>query len=50
MTRKKLEELSLFSTLQTDFIFNSKFYNQIDGVDMGSPSAPALANMFMGFF
>ena len=30
-------------------IFNSKFYNQIDGVAMGSPLAPVLANIFMGF-
>ena len=34
---------------QTHFIFNSKFYNQIDGVSMGSPLAPVLANIFMGF-
>ena len=30
-------------------MFNSKFYNQIDGLAMGSPSAPVLANIFMGF-
>ena len=30
-------------------MFNSKFYNQIDGVAMGSPLAPVLANIFMGF-
>ena len=30
-------------------MFNSKFYNQIDGVATGSPLAPALANIFMGF-
>ena len=34
---------------KTHFIFNSKFYNQIDGVAMGSPLAPVLANIFMGF-
>ena len=31
------------------FIFNSKFYNQINGVAMGSPLAPVLAKIFMGF-
>ena len=46
ITRKKL---FLFATSQTHFIFNSKFYNQIDGVAMGSPLAPVLANIFMGF-
>ena len=44
ITRKEL-----FATSQTHFIFNSKFYNQIDGVAMGSPLAPVLANIFMDF-
>ena len=30
------------------FLFKSKFYDQIDGVVMGSPLAPVLANVFMG--
>ena len=33
----------------SNFIFNSKFHNQIDGVAMGSLLAPVLANIFMGF-
>ena len=33
----------------TDFIFKSKFYNQIDRVGMGSSSAPVLAKIFMVF-
>ena len=41
--------VSLFAISQTDFIFNSKFYNQIDGAAMGSPLAPVIANIFMGF-
>ena len=41
-TRKELKKLFLFATLQTHFIFNSKFYNHIDGVTMGSPFAPIL--------
>ena len=49
ITRKELKKLLLFATSQTHFIFNSKFYNQIDGVAMGSPLAPVLANIFMGF-
>ena len=49
IARKELKKLFLFATSQTDFIFNSKFYNQIDGVAMGFPLAPVLANIFMGF-
>ena len=50
ITEKKLKKLFLFATSQTHFIFNSKFYNQIDGAVMGSPLAPVLANIFMGFY
>ena len=32
------------------FVINSKFYNQIDGAAVGSPLAPFLANIFMGFY
>ena len=49
ITKKDLKKLFLFATSQTHFIFNSKFYNQIDGVTMGSPLAPVLANIFMVF-
>ena len=38
-----------FATSQTHFIFNCKFYNQIDGVAIGSLLASVLANIFMGF-
>ena len=44
-----IKKLFLFATSQTHFIFNSKFYNQIDEVAMGCPLAPVLANIFMGF-
>ena len=46
---KNLKKKFLFATSQTRFIFNNKFYDQIDGVAMGSPLAPVLANIFMGF-
>ena len=49
ITIKELKKLFLFATSKTHFIFNSKLYNQIDGVAMGSPVAPVLANIFMGF-
>ena len=50
VTKKELKKLFLFTISQPHFIFNSKFYDQIDGVGMGSPLAPHLANIFMGFY
>ena len=50
ITKKELKKLFLFATSQTHFIFNSTFYNQIDGVALGSPLAPVLANIFMCFY
>ena len=48
--KKELKKLFLFATSQINFILNSKIYNQTDGVVMGSPAAPVLANFFMGFY
>ena len=48
ISRKELKKLFPFPTSQTHFIYNSKFYNQMDGVAIGSSLAPALANIFMG--
>ena len=50
ITKKDLKKLFPFATSQTHFHFNGKFYDQIDGVAMGSPLAPVLANVFMGFY
>ena len=49
ITRKELKRLFLFATSQNHFIFNSKVYNQIDGIAIGSPLALVLANTFMGY-
>ena len=32
------------------FLFNNKYYKQVDGVGMGSPLGPALTNIFTGSF
>ena len=50
ITKNERKILFLFATSQTHLIFNGKFYNQIDGVAMGSPLAPVLANIFTGFY
>ena len=41
--------LFVFATSQTHFLFNGMIFDQIDGVAMGSPLGPALANLFMAF-
>ena len=48
ITRKELTQLFRFATAETHFLFEGKIYDQIDGVAMGSPLAPVLANLFMG--
>ena len=50
ITKKELKKIFLFPASQSHFLFNSKFYNQIEGLTMGSPLAPVLANNFMGFY
>ena len=49
ITKKELKKLSFCTRLRTHFIFNSKFYNQVDGVAMGSPLASVLANISFVF-
>ena len=39
---KKLIKKKKKNSSKTHFIFNSKFYNQSDGVAMGSPLAPTI--------
>ena len=36
------------ATAQTHFLFNGFFYDQVDGIAMGCPLVPVLANLFMG--
>ena len=50
ITKKELKKLFIFDTSQTHFIFNGEFYNQIDGVAVGSPWAHILVTIFMGFY
>ena len=47
ITKPELKQLFEYSTKNTHFLFNNELYDQIDGVAMGSPLGPALANLFM---
>ena len=49
ISKNDLAKLFHFATAETHFLFKGNFYDQIDGVAMGSPLAPVLANLFMGY-
>ena len=49
MTENELKKLFYFATSKSHFLLNDEFFDQIDGVAMGSPLGPVLANVFMGF-
>ncbi|XP_068758087.1 uncharacterized protein [Montipora capricornis] len=48
LSNTKLKSLFSAATAQTHFLFKGSFYDQIDGVAMGSPLAPVLSYLFMG--
>ena len=47
-SENELTKLFRFAASQTHFYFDGKIFDQVDGVVMGSPLGPALANLFMG--
>ena len=50
LSKTDLTKLFSLTTSQSNFLFNGKMYDQIDGVAMGSPLAPVLANLFLGHY
>ena len=47
LSRKDLHDLLKLATTESSFIFDNKLYKQIDGVAMGSPLGPTLANALL---
>ena len=43
------KEMLHMAVLNVEFSFNNEMYKQIDGVAMGSPLGPILANIFVGY-
>lgn len=39
--------MDVFATAETHFIFNSTYYNQVDGVAMCSPPSPHVLDMLL---
>ena len=44
ISKNELQQLFKFATSGTHFLFKGNFYDQIDGISMGSPLGPVLAN------
>jgi hypothetical protein len=49
-TREVLKDLLCICTKESHFVFNGSYYDQIDGVAMGSSLGPLFANVFMSEF
>ena len=43
----KIKQLLKMATKDTIFLFDQKYYRQVDGIAMGSPLGPVLANIFL---
>ena len=49
LNKSRLLRLLSWSTKNTTFQFNNKFYKQLDGVAIGSPIGPLLADVMMNY-
>ena len=49
LSRAEFKELLTIATTESLILFNGKYYQQTDGVAMGSPLGPTLANIFLGY-
>ena len=49
LSKAQIRELLKLATKQSFFLFNNNYYIQKDGVAMGNPLGPTLANAFLSF-
>ena len=49
LTEDSFRKLMVLETSGVEFSFNDVMYRQVNGVAMGSPLGPALANIFVGY-
>ena len=47
MTKSEFKNLLEIATKESLFMFNNQYFKQLDGVAMGSPLGPTLANIFL---
>ena len=50
MSTQKITTLLEFCLTNAYFLFQGKYYEQVQGADMGSPISPLIANLFMEGF
>ena len=50
LSRDELKKLLTICTQESHFQFNGEYFDQVDGVAMGSPLGPLFANVFMSNF
>ena len=48
--KPELKQLLCLPTKESYFIFNGLLYKQIDGIAMGLPFAPSIANAFLSYY
>ena len=46
LNKKQITEMLSLTTKESIILFDMAFYTQVDGVEMGSPLGPSLANAF----
>ena len=50
LSTTEFKEILSLATKESYYIFNGKLYKEVDGVAMGSPLGPTLANAFLVYF